>query len=220
MYKGSSHGEPLKDKSRKKMRNKNNKQATVLKQLNNQNLYPLQERIGIYVVAALSALGLILITYTGVMALVSTAENEANAPIEVDVDVDEVSDMLGDLDDLLDDEDDEIDPDNDDSDQFVESGDGENEDEDEEDEDNDDSEPEDSERDSGATIGIINDNMVSLWREPGSPDAMLALQEGDEVILIDYDYNAYWAHVEVETDEWGGISVQGFILREFIDVEE
>ena len=194
----SPHEEPLKDKSRKKMRNKSNKQATVLKQLNNQNLYPLQERIGIYVVAALSALGLILITYTGVMALVSTSENETYAP--VDVDVDDVSDMLGDLDDLLDDED-VIDQDTDDSDQYVASDDG---------------EPEDSE--SGATIGIINENAVHFLREPDSTDAMLALQEGDAVILIDFDYNAYWAHVEIETDAMG--TLRGFIERRFIDVEE
>ena len=229
MEKGSSQEEPLKNRSRKKMRNKSNKQATVLKQLNNQNLYPIQERIGIYVVAILSALGLILITYTGVMALVSTAENETYTPVDIDVDVDEVSDMLGDLEDLLDDDDEpeELDHYDANEDLYVDADDADDAndvaDEDEEinedEEIDEDEDPEDSEN--GGTIGIINDNVVNLWREPGSPDAMLSLQEGYEVIIIDYDYNAYWAHVEVETDAWDGVAtIQGFILREFIDVVE
>jgi len=207
MENGGPQEEPIKENSRKKMKNKN-KQATVLKQLNNQNLYPIQERIGIYVTAALSALGLILITYTAVMSVVSNnvANGEENDPYApADVDVDEVSDMLIDLDDLLDD--DEPDQSEDDSDQFVESGDSE------------DDEPRSS-GSNNANIGIINDNMVNLWREPGSPDAMLALQEGYEVILINFDYNAYWAHVEVETDAIDGIStLRGFIQKEFIDIE-
>ena len=61
--------------------------------------------------------------------------------------------------------------------------------------------------------------MVHLWREP-SPDAMLVLQEGYKVVLIEYDYNAYWAHVEVETDTIeGSLSLQVFIPKEFIDIE-
>jgi len=212
MENGSPQEEPLKEKSIKKMKDKKSKQATVLKQLNNQNLYPLQERIGIYVTAALAALGLILITYTGVMALVSNAENESDAPI--DVDVEEVYEMLDDLDDLLDSDDEsevldqnaDQDQDTAGSHQYVEP------DEDEE--------PEDS-TDDDVTIGIINDNMVNLWREPGSPDAMLALQRGYEVTIIDLYYNAYWSHVEIETDAIDGIStLQGFVDRNFIDVEE
>jgi len=213
----SPQEEPLKDKSLKKARNKNNKQATVLKQLNNQNLYPLQERIGIYVVAALSALGLVLITYTGVMALVSNAEDGVyDTPVDVDVDVDEVTDMLDDLDDLLDYDDDSEELEQDDaapheyteSDDEVESGD-----------ENDDDEAEDSSDE--VTTGVINDNMVSLWREAGSGDAMLALQEGYVVTILELNYNAYWSHVEVETDAIDGIStLRGYIETEFIDIEE
>jgi len=202
MENGSLHEEPHKRKSHKRTKNKN-KQATVLKQLNNQNLYPIQERIGIYVVAALSVLGLVLITYTGVMAIVSNAENESSytSATDVDVDVDEVSDMLDDLDDLFQDEDDQY-------------ADGSNE--------------EDEQNEGGGSVGsandaptgIINDNMVHLWREPGSPDAMLSLQEGYVVILIDLDYNDYWSHVEVETDVIDGITaLRGFVLKEFIDVQ-
>ena len=197
----TQQGEPLRDKSRKKVKNKN-KQATVLKQLNNQNLYPLQERIGIYVVAALSVLGIVLIVYSGVMALVSNAENEAYNTSEVDVDVDEVTDLLGDLDELLDDDGSEN-PDQ--NAEHSNQGEGENE---------------SSDTANDATIGVINDNMVNLWREPENIDALLTLHEGDEIIIVNFDYNAYWAQVEVETDAIDGTSIlPGFILREFIDIE-
>ena len=196
-------GEPHKNKSRKKVKNKN-KQATVLKQLNNQNLYPLQERIGIYVVAALSVLGIILIAYSGVMALVSNAENESyDTSTEVDVDVDEVTDMLDDLDDLLDDDGSENPDQN--ADQTLQGED----------------DNESSGSASDVTIGVINGNMVNLWREPENIDALLTLHEGDEVNIVDFDYNAYWAQVEVETDAIDGTSfLPGFILKEFIDIEE
>ena len=194
----TQQGEQLKDKSRKKVKNKS-KQATVLKQLNNQNLYPLQERIGIYVVAALSVLGILLIVYSGVMSLVSNADDGSYDTTEVEVDIDEVNDMLEDLDNLLDDDSENSDQ----NDQFA--GQGDNEDD----------------NTSDATTGVINDNVVNLWREPENVDALLTLHEGDEVTIVDFDYNAYWAQVEVETDVIDGTSIlPGFILKEFIDVEE
>ena len=211
MENGDPKEEPLKEKSLKKMRDRNNKQATVLKQLNNQNLYPLQERIGIYVVAALSALGLILITYTGVMALVSNAEDGVYAPNDADVNVDEMYGMLEDLEGL-----EELISSNDyesdgtgqeagNSTQNVES----------------DGNEDDEEPDEDIAIGIINADNVHLLREPGSDDALLALQEGYEVRLLNLEHDVYWAQVEIETDAIDGISaLQGFIERRFIDVEE
>jgi len=207
MENGGQQEEPHKSKSSKKSRNKSNKQAnkqaTVLKQLNNQNLYPLQERIGIYVTAVLSVVGLVLITYTGVMAIVSNTDDRT----EVAVDVDEVSDMLGDLEDLLESGDNAT----------ADSNQNANPDADEEDGDGGTTSGSNT---SGGPTGVINDNMVNLWREPDSPDAILALQAGYVVTLIDFEYNAYWAHVEVETDAIDGTStVRGFIRREFIDVD-
>ena len=199
----SSRGEPLKEKSVAKMRNRKDKQATVLKQLNNQNLYPLQERIGIYIIAALSALGLILITYTGVMALVSNAANGDGAANTVDVD--EVSDILDELDELLDSTDEHQnqgaadleygnETDGDDITRPGISHDG--------------------------IIGRINDNMVQFRREPGGTETMTLLHEGYEVTIIDLDYNAYWSHVLVETDLGAGLTtLEGFVYRRFIDIE-
>ena len=55
MKKENQQGKKLKEESSKRERNKKTTQAAVLKQLNSQSLYPLQERIGMYVIAVLSA---------------------------------------------------------------------------------------------------------------------------------------------------------------------
>jgi len=210
--------EAFKKNPAKKATKKKAKQATVLKQLNNQNLYPLQERIGIYVIAALSTIGLALITYTGVMAVVSSAANASEAPI--DVDVDDLHDILDDLDldDLIGSEDETEEPsqDEDDLHQYVEPTDDDDEDE-----------PEDEETDdepvSGnnqPTIGIINANVVRFWRHPEA-DSLFLLDIGDEVTIIELDYNAYWSHVEAYSDVLTGELRlwQGFVRRDFIDFE-
>ncbi|MCL2559990.1 MAG: SH3 domain-containing protein [Turicibacter sp.] len=72
-----------------------NKRDSILKQLDNRKMYPLQERIGIYVVAVLSVVGLVLIGYTGVMAIATNAANTADMPT---VDSDEVHEMLDEID--------------------------------------------------------------------------------------------------------------------------
>ena len=194
----SSQENPLKEKSVAKMRNRRDKQATVLKQLNNQNLYPVRERIGIYIIAALSALGLILITYTGVMALISNTTNGSEASSGVDID--EVQEILDELDDLLDTVDD---PNGGAADLHEDNetlGDG-------------------SAIADNRLIGTINSNMVQLRREPGSNDAMTLLHEGYEVTIIDLYYNAYWSHISVETDLGAGLTrLEGFIYRHFIDI--
>ena len=193
--------EPREDRSITKMKNRKDRQTTVLKQLNNQNLYPLQERIGIYVIAALSALGLILITYTGVMALVSNTTTET----DISIDVDEVHDILDDLDDLLDSDDD-----------YNEGFETADHDATELQQD----EAEEPEIPEGVTIGIINDNMVQFRREPGGVDVITLLHEGYEVTIIDLDYNAYWSHVSVEADLGSGNTIlEGFVYTHFIDVE-
>lgn len=202
----------LKKEPGQSVKEKKNKQATVLKQLNNQSLYPLQERIGIYVIAVLSTVGLILISYTGVMALVSSATNGSDTPI--DINVDDVYNILDDLDDLSDGPEDE-EPSQDPSDlhQYVEP-----DDESDAPETNDVEETEPDPDPANPDIGTINSNLVTLRREPASADVMQLLHEGYEVRLIELDYNAEWAHVEtIPTD--GEPPLQGFINRTFIDVE-
>ena len=191
--------EPLKDRSITKMRNRRDRQNTVLRQLNNQNLYPLQERIGIYVIAALSALGLVLITYTGVMALVSNTTNGLTDPI----DVDEVHEFLEEIDDLLEPGDGLEDPDQGGAE--LQPNEGETADY----------------QTNNADIGIINDNMVQFRREPGGIETITLLHEGYRVTIIDLNYNAYWSHVSVETDLGSGTTIlEGFIYTHFIDIEE
>lgn len=210
----NSQEEPPIKTTLQKRKPKKSKQATVLKQLNNQNLYPLQERIGIYVIAALSTIGLALITYTGVMALVSNATN--GAYLTADVDVDELYEILEDLDDLVDDEDEpeepnqertRVEPDDEEDNVALET-------------------PDDDETDTTLetpddeiATGVINIDGVPLYRSPNT-DHLLTLHSGDIVTIIDLDSNIYWAHVEIETDAILGLSVvAGFVRRDFLDVD-
>lgn len=227
----NSQEEALKKKPSKKVVKKKTAQATVLKQLNNQSLYPLQERIGIYVIAVLSTIGLALITYTGVMAVVSSTTLGSDAP--ADVDVDEIQDMLDDLDYLIG-TDEDTDEGTDDVATDVETDVETDEATDEGANEGADDVDTDIETDGGdddidtdvptATpepttgTGIINANMVSVWREPGST-ALFLVHTGDEITILDLDYDAYWAHVEVETDVFGRETEIGFVRRHFIDVE-
>ena len=208
MRNGNTPEEPLKKEPRQKVKTKQNKQATVLKQLNNQSLYPLQERIGIYVIAVLSTIGLVLISYTGVMALVSSATNEPDTSI--DINVDDVYNILGDLSDESEDEEPTQNPS--DLHQYVDPDD---ESDVPETDDVDDTEPE---SDSHADIGIVNANLVTLRREPASSDVMQLLHEDYEVRIIDLNYNAYWSHVETIPLD-GEPPLQGFVQTEFIDVD-
>ena len=193
--------EPLREMPDKKVMSKKDKQDTVLKQLNNQSLYPMQERIGIYVIAILSTIGLVLITYTGVMALVTSVTNGPDA--SVDVDIDELSEILDDLDELIDfnDEDDESSQSDTESEENIPAS---------------DSRISDIDR----LTGTINSNGVQFVHEAGSTETVLFLHSGDEVNLINLDYNLYWSQVEVETDVFGGVeTISGYIQREFINVD-
>jgi len=190
--------ESLKGKPNKKVANKKNKQANVLKQLNNQKLYPIQERIGIYVIAILSTIGLVLIVYTGMMALVS----RVTIPTEVsaDVNVDELSEMLENLSDITD-LDDEIEE----SSQGTSANDNTN------------PEEESISSEDGVITGIINTSDAPFLREAGvTTDTIVNLHSGDVVTIIDIDSNPYWTYVEATTI-YG--TVQGYVERSYIDVD-
>ena len=200
----------------KKVVTKSNKQESVLKQLNNQSLYPLGERIGIYVIAVLSTIGLALITYTGVMAVISSTTIGTDVAVDVDVDVDDLQDMLDEFEDLEDiteteafqepvetevtePEETEVEPE-------VPT-----------------EEPNDEETELVTDVilhepftGTINADTVSVWRSPAS-DALFNLHMGDEVTVLELHYNAYWARVEVENDPFD--QVPRFVRSTFIDVE-
>ena len=212
----------------KKLASKKSKQDTVLKQLNNQNLYPLGERVGIYVIAVLSTIGLALITYTGVMAVVSSTTIGSDAA--VDVDVDDLQDILDEFEDLevsteteepaqnteepLEDVETEvteiptevIEPEETEVETEVPT-------------------EEPTEEDTDEAIGVvahepftatINSDEVSVFRSPGS-DLLFRLHTGDEVTVLDLNYNAYWARIEFADDPFD--HVPRFVRTEFIDVE-
>lgn len=192
-----------------------NKRASVLKQLDNKKLYPIQERIGIYVIAILSTIGLILIGYTGVMAI---ASNVPETTEDLAVDAEEVHDMLDDID--LEDpvEEDVPEEDFEPTHEYVEPEEDE-EVEPEPDEQEEAPEPEPETEDTVATpaptTATINDDLVSLRRDVGSEDLMLNLNTGYVVDIIDFDSNPYWVHVTYASPDFG--ILEGFVAREFLD---
>ena len=205
----------------KKLASKKNKQETVLKQLNNQNLYPLGERVGIYVIAVLSTIGLALITYTGVMAVVSSTTIGSDAA--VDVDVDDLQDMLDEFEDLEVSTETEEPAQNTET-EMIETPTEVIEPEETEVETEVPTE-EPTEEDTDEAIGVvahepftatINSDEVSAFRSPGS-DLLFRLHTGDEVTVLDLNYNAYWSRIEFADDPFD--QVPRFVRTEFIDVE-
>ena len=186
----------------KKVRSKSSKQATVLKQLSNQNLYPIQERIGIYMIAILSTVGLALIIYTGVMTLINTvvpdeSMAEVRPDLDLDMDLDGIDNILGEISDVLEDSDeaDEADFQQDAADlhQYAEE------------------DPE---------YGVINSDMVDFMSGPSSGGRHAWLQTGDEVKILQLDYETHWTHIETTVDFGAGPAlVQGFVYRHLIDVD-
>lgn len=210
---------PVKRESPRKMKQKK-AQSTVLKQLNSQSLYPLQERIGIYVIAALSTIGLVLITYTGVMAFVTSVGNEVEAPIDIEVDTEDIYDMLDDANELLEQiEEEEEMPTQDEADLhvYLEPEDEEDVTPDDDQSEDEASSPEETNEDE-PTTGTINANVVRLVRHAGGTDTITNLNEGDVVRILDAEDNRFWTQIEVEIDLGQGPYYQiGYVEPHFID---
>ena len=81
---------------------KNIKRASKLAKLENRKLYPMQERIGIYIITFLSAVGLSLIGYTGIMAVASTSGVDTtdvpSAELDSGIEAEDIHEILNDLD--------------------------------------------------------------------------------------------------------------------------
>ncbi|MCL1990948.1 MAG: hypothetical protein FWG67_08680 [Defluviitaleaceae bacterium] len=197
-------------------KNEKTSQATVLKQLNDQTLYPMQERIGIYVIAALSTLGLILITYTGVMAVVTSGTN-GYTPTEVDID--NVNELLDDLDDLLEsiveEEPQEGAQHEADLHEYVDSEETQDADEEPEMEPATEPETEPETTSPSPTHGTINANLVEFFRHP-NVDGLGFIYRGDVVSIIDFDSNPYWIAVDIP-NEFGISPV--YIERSRVDID-
>jgi len=206
------NNEDKQSKSRKKTT-----QATVLKQLNDPSLSPLRERLGIYIIAALSIVGLVLISYTGVMAFVTSGGNGTAA---VDIDVDDVNNMLDDLDDLLDAiGDEETTATQDLADLHVYADPTDNRESDTEPTETQSeslpTEPDESLPDSLMT-GIINADWTRFYSSPTTGASLGAFHSGEVVTILDLDSNPYWVAVEAE-NQWNISPV--YIERHLIDVD-
>ena len=172
-------------------RRKKPEKSEIIKQLNNSNLYPTRERIGIYIIAGLSVLGLVLIVYTGVMAAFHSGngDNTSDGVLGLD-DISEMVDELG-LEEPDDIDDDELDG----SDDFEE--------------------PEEPEETNGSvdiepTNGRINQDNIIFRRHPdGTSDAIGQLHTDMEVPIISTD-NPYW--VEVHFND-----LYGYVERDAIE---
>ena len=204
----NSNEEPLLNEQQAKKVIDKDKRASVLKQLDSKKLYPIQERIGIYIIAALSTVGLILIGYTGVMAFTSTNADTTEVPVVAE----DVYDMLGELDLEAPAEDgeglenDDFEPTH----EYVEPED----DEPEEEVDPEPEEDEEPEEDvTTPTTATITADLVGLRREPGSEDRMIELYEGNIVDIIDLESNPFWAHVSYN-------GLEGFVPLEFVEANE
>jgi len=190
----------LKKKSKSKP---NQTQNTVLKQLQKQNRSPLRERIAIFFVASFFVVGLLLIFYVGTMVLLNEINDVPDNNDTIDIDLDNIDDMLDDLNNLIDQErGTEISTQDEDglheyldNDFFTDL-------------------PDD------VIIGVVNANRVRFVRAPGDTNELFLIDEGDLVIVIDLDYNAYWSKVEIIIDLGEGPFTEiGFVYRDFIDVE-
>jgi len=192
---------------------KNVEAENISEEFNNYALSPLRERIGVYAIATLSVVGLVLIVYTGIRALALSVTTDA-APIvdEVDsetvyggdsVDIDELAGIIEDIGD-------ELDSYNQENDNELANMD-----------------PEDDslaepivDMEPAVTTGIINANSVPVFNVAGANDVTLRLNLGDEVTFVDLDYNIYWSHIEIETDAFGSMTtLQVFVERRFVDVQ-
>lgn len=179
----------------------NDKRMSVLKQLDNKKLYPVQERVGIYMIAALSFIGLVLIGYTGVMAISLNAPPLVNDEAEV-VDAGEVHELLEEIaleGDLTEDETSES------SEEDIEPN----------DEESDSDEEESTTETSEVTTATVTEDLINLRRDLVSGETILALNTGDVVEIIDFETNRYWVEVAYDSSDFG--RVEGFVPREFLD---
>jgi len=168
--------------------------TSIIKQLNDKNIYPTHERIGIYAIAALSIFGILLIAYTGVRLLfvstgvASQAEYtptttvpsipEESPDTQPDSDVGEVNDENGE----------ERGP----------------------------QAPPAPGVSAAPQTGITNGPGVNIRDTPSlDSDSMVVEQigEGVELTILNYNYS----------EEWAQISFNGevaYVYRGFIDIEE
>jgi len=160
----------------------NNSEATpeeppTVKKLNSSNMYPMRERVGIYTIAALSAIGILLIVYSGIMTF---AQSGAFSGSDNGMDVDDIDDILDDLD--LDGEDETYPEEPTLAEEPTTA-------------------PEPTEPEADGIPGIITENGVVFRREAAGSDILGTLDTGTEVIILDMESNIFWTHIYVDGQE-------------------
>jgi len=203
-----SNEEPLRNEKPTKKGVSKDKRASVLKQLDSKKLYPMQERIGIYVIAVLSTIGLVLIGYTGVMAI---ASNTTDAPEASTVDAEEVYEMLDDFE-LEDEPEDDVSV-NDDFETNHEYVEPEEDEPETAEEDEPESETEEEEETPALATGTIINGTTGLRGGPGNePELLGQLDVGTVVEIIDTESNPFWARVSVN-------GLEGYVDKGFLDID-
>lgn len=147
--------------------------ATIGKQITGDGLYPSKEKAGIYTIAALSVIGVLLIGYTGVMAMVNSNlfNQSAEGPS-----IEHLNELLGDLD-LEDENETDEEP------EVSESSPEEYPEEDEEYE------------EIEGIPGVITEDRVVFRREPDGSHILGYLDTGTGVIILDMDSNPFWTFI-------------------------
>jgi len=173
------------DKKKSKSSNNNVTKAT-------KKVSPWAERIGVYTISLLTLLGVGLITYTGMRALIHDDAPELPELLNHEQIVQNSN--------LTDNEDEVTDTEEDSS------------DDDTEEEEQEEQEPtEESELTS--FIGLIIENGVNVREAPeanDSVDILTQLNEGDRIQVLNSDYNEDWMEVEYENRT-------GYVYKEFIE---
>ena len=154
----------------------------IIKKLNGSSTHPPKERIGIYTIAILSAIGILLIVYSGVMAVAHSGFlNDADSGL----DVEDIDNILDDLD--LGDDEDETYPEE----PTIAT--------EEATEPTEVTEPEAEEAE--GIPGIITEDHVVFRREAAGSEILGHLHTNTEVIILDNTSNPFWTHISVDGQE-------------------
>ena len=168
----------MSDDQSKKVKTKKAKKSgepPIVKRLNSNSMYPMKEKAWIYTIAALSALGLFLIVYSGIMSFAHSGVLDGSS---TDLDVDDINEIIDELD-------------------LDEPTEPEEETVPEEPETEAPTEPEEDE----GISGVITENNVVFRREPAGTDIIGELHTNTEVTILDMESNPYWTHISVDGQE-------------------
>jgi len=148
----------------------------TVKKLNGSTMQPPGERVGIYTIAILSAIGILLIVYSGIMALANSGSSSNRNGMSAD----DIHDIIDDLD--LEDP----------------TSTGDTKPEVTEPTTATESEPETTVPEIDGTPGVIIENNTNILREAAGSRVLGELQRDDEVTILDMTSNPFWILIYVD----------------------